>query len=297
MYKRTREESGYIYDLLGEQLLLAYRFVNSGFDKSLEGYDVINNEECQMGAIFEKQNGKWYLGYDSLPGDMSIKAIAVDASAIYLETGLLDSERVINVLVDNMSPFGYDSENNCFMDLSKNEKIIDIIQSSDDDDYPGDLMQRSMWILPIMSDKVRMMAMLRLADEIYSSSAYEVESVSEAKVDKMSLKVNLEFQQKLGLEQRPILSLNQSLKVEQKLETRLEIKQIMAISMKLLRMNEAELIEFAAQDASKTGQKRTINIFLFALAGKFKPVLEKQRGYTITWKEARKYARRSIGMG
>ena len=103
----------------------------------------------------------------------------------------------------------------------------------------------------------------------------------------MQLQVSL--QQRLEIEQRPILSLRQELRPQMLGEMRLELRKLLTIEQKILNMSPQELEEFVVHHAVEHGEERTKSIFLFAIAERIKTVTRE-----LTWRDARKISRKLV---
>ncbi|MBT7501256.1 hypothetical protein HN643_06360, partial [Candidatus Falkowbacteria bacterium] len=56
------------FDLLGEQLILAIKFQQSGYDPKLMLEDGVRSETHAAENIFELQGERWFMKGESLPG-------------------------------------------------------------------------------------------------------------------------------------------------------------------------------------------------------------------------------------
>lgn len=280
------------FDILGDQLLLAIRFVESGFDCDAEFKDAVNQEKVKGSSLFTRQGNVWYMNSESIPGYLAIKAIGVDKSNLYLETSPLDAKRTEEVIKDNMLPFAYDSKRKVFSDLTTHKALIHISAWGRPQEDEITLGARCLWRIPFRSlDSIRREAAVRLADSIYTAEAFEVESIEEAEIPaptgRIGLRLQLRLQQSLRLEQRPILLLGQTIKGAQRHEQRLELRQIMGLQQLILNLKPEELIDFFAKYIEEHSEKRAIQVVDFILAGKIKRLRP-----NLTWKQARAHARR-----
>ena len=112
----------------------------------------------------------------------------------------------------------------------------------------------------------------------------------------MAQVLNLGLVQRLDVEQKPILSLKQEQRPDLIMTQTLQLQQLQRLELAILSMNLQELAEYALQDTSPEGQKKTIKVFQFVLAGKLKRTWEaSSEGRVMTWKQARQLARSMVG--
>lgn len=287
-------------DLLGQQLVMALQFAESGFNTDLALEDSVTDAPVRAGEAFQKkERNRWFMRWDSLPGHVGIKAIAVDRDAIYLETAPFDTERIRELIAERMLPVSYDEKRRCFVDTSTGKPLITVTIADAkvrQATRNRELAPRCMWTLPLDVDPIRKRTMIALADLVYTDDAYRVEDVetqvpdapvhSFAGAQRMTMQLQMELRQTLELEQRPLLSLT----TEQRLEQRLEIQQVLALEQRIGHMSFEELLEYANSDPSPEGQHRVLKVFVFVLAGRVKRALAATQP-NMTWREARRVAR------
>lgn len=296
-------------DLLGGQLVLALQFMEAGFDTSKVLQDGVRSAELPAGDIFEKRGPRWFMRNDSLPGDLTVKAIGVDDGGVYLETALPDTEEVAEVIVKQMLPLAY--RGGQIVDTTTDRVLATVTygprrgdkRARSDKEFDR-LAPRCLWTIPRTDDPIRKTAAIRLADAIYSAGAFELEGLEDeavsagpvtsvAMVQRMSMEMGLHLQQRLAIEQRPLLALEMAPRLEQ----RLEIRQLLALEHRILHMRPDQILEYVAKDASPEGLRRALHVFHFVLAGQIKRGLKERDGRDISWKDARRLARQVTSTG
>lgn len=292
------------FDLLGEQLLAAVNFALSGFNIALTYQNSVINEVVRCGDAFAEHDGRWFMDTEHLPGDPCIKSLAIDSKAVYLETSPLDVTAVNHVIAEHMLPVVWDRKRRLILDAT-NRRMLGRIESIADLSValPPELRSRVLWTLywP-KQDAVRRNELIRFADLVWTASAYadgfddedepgSIQSV--AKEPMLQLKLQLSQQQRLTLEQRPMLSLIQRPNMSASNEMRMELQQLLALQHAILNMTPVELEAFTQRDLTLAGQKRTLRLFAFVLAGQVKRALATTKP-GLTWRDARKIARTLI---
>ena len=284
-------------DLLGEQILLALRFQQSGFDLSLELQDEVENETVRAKELFFEQDSRWFMRGESIPGHLALKAIAVDSDGLYIETAPMKAEEVRKAIIDRMLPFSYQADQMAFVDTTTGKKIILLSSPTKPTDGGVELGARCLCtVLTAELDEICRHAAIRMIDTVYSVDAYEVErdegddigpSASRVNAQRVSLQIQLGLQQRLQMEQRPILSLRIRREIAQ-VQT-VELRQVMALNQNLRHMKAEEMLKFFARYLAEHGEKAALQVAVFALAGKVKEARP-----DLNWREARKLARRLV---
>ncbi|MCX6702067.1 MAG: hypothetical protein NTX96_02665 [Candidatus Zambryskibacteria bacterium] len=281
-------------DLLGEQVMLALRFQESGFDPELELQDEVENQTARARILFSDSDGRWFMRSESIPGHLGIKAIAVDQENLYLETSPIKVEDVRRAIVDRMLPFTFQDDG--FVDVTTGKQLIFLGPVTKPE--IEELGLRRLWTIPTHDlDGLRRSMVVRMVDTIYSVDAYEVEEVevssvpviSQASVQRLSQQLQIGLQQRMLLEQRPVLSLSTRTTGEQTQIQTLELRQIMALNHQLLRMGADELPDFFSRFIEKHGEKAALRVAIFAVAGKVKAAKP-----SLSWREARQVARKLL---
>jgi len=289
------------FDLLGEQLILAIKFQQSGYDPKLMLEDGVRSETHAAENIFELQGERWFMKGESLPGYVGIKAIAIDDTGIYLETSPIDPTKIGKIITEKMLALKYNDKQKKFLDTSKNKVLIQITDAENLEDGQGD---RCMWQMDLPQDKVRLNAFVKMADTAYTHEAYQIQEKEMLSMfppagtgeQRMAQVLNLSLVQRLDVEQKPILSLKQEQRPDVIMTQTLELRQIQRLELAILNMNLQDLAEFALRDTTPEGQAKTIKVFQFVLAGKLKRTWESgPEKKVMTWKQARQLARSMIG--
>lgn len=276
-------------DLLGDLLVEMLRFLDSGFDKEIVLQDETTNSAVPAKEMFREIDGRWFMRPDSIPGDLSIKAIGIDQNGLYVESAPLDNDRAKDIIIDELLPVIFDPGKRVFLDVHKKQILASI---SEVKKVEKNLGPRCLWTVPLKEVVgVRRQSAVKLLDIFYSRGCFEAEDdnemisapVSQTQVQRLSLGL----QQRLAQEQRPLLSLSTGLNVSGQLELRTELLMLLSLERRIMSMGPEELLDFVVDYVSEHGEDRTKNVLLFTLAGKIKRTMP-----DLTWKEARKLARK-----
>jgi hypothetical protein len=272
------------FGLLGQQLLLALRFAEHGFDRD-ELFECRVTQNMIPGKELFRANGKrFFMAPDSLPGHLAIKAIALNAHDILLETSKIDAAEANEHLQTEGLPVVL-KQDGAWKD---GKPFIRFKFASGRGKHGAD---RCLWVIPWSKSRAAdRQLMLYVADLVYNADAYQTEGVdlptepvtSVQGVQKMELRLNLELQQRLDVEQRPDLSLEMELRPEV----------MLAMVQRIKKMTPDELLAEAMKDPSPAGQRKFLNYIVCTLA---EPVVKTNPG--MTYAEARKRIRRLIRKG
>ncbi len=277
-------------DLLGELLLQTIRFLDSGFNMDLILHDETLLADIPAKEMFTETDGRWFMRGESIPGDLALKAIAVDADGLYLETGPIDTERVREVIIEEMQPFLLDASARSLQDVHTGRTLISISETAQPEKELG---ARCLVTVNLKeASDVRRQIIIRLLDLLYTRGCFTSGEDEEAATalptsQQMVQRLQLGLQQKLVAEQRPLLSLKIKMRDEMRDELRTELQAILGLQFRILAMGPEELLDFLVEYITKHGEESARNILLFTLAGKIKHVMPK-----LTWKEARRLARK-----
>lgn len=274
----------YEFGLLGEQLLLALRFAEHGFDRE-EMFDCqVTHNQIPGNELFRASGRRYFMAPDSLPGHLAIKAVALSAHEILLETSKVDTDEANEHLQTEGLPVVL-KQDGAFKD---GRSLIQFKYGSVRGKRGTD---RCLWVIPWSKAKASdRQLMLYVADLVYNADAYQTEGVdlqgesvtSVQGAQRMELRLNMELQQRLEVEQRPELSLE--------MELRPEI--MLAMVQRIKRMTPDELLAEAMKDPSPEGQRKFLNYIVCTLA---EPVVKSNPG--MTYPEARKRIRALIRKG
>ncbi|MFA5888956.1 MAG: hypothetical protein WCW47_03395 [Candidatus Paceibacterota bacterium] len=285
-------------DILGAQIMLALQFRESGFDVNLPMRDDVDAHSGVAQDVFSKGEGdQWFMTSESIPGHLGIKAIVVEKDRFFLETSPFKLDEVRQAIVERMLPFELrELEDGLgFIDLTTGKKLISVGKPVKPE-FEG-LGLRCLWTIELdRLDAVRTKAVVEMADIVFSIDAYDVEEDDEvvstkavhsvAVAQRISQQLQLGLQQRLQMEQRPVLSRRMVGTTSPIPEMRLELSQIMALNRRLLHMKPEELPQFFTEYIAKHGEKRALEVAIFTLAGKVK-----QAKPHLSWRETRRIAR------
>lgn len=295
------------FDDIGTILKNAIAFRRSSFEASLTFEDPIAaGEQVAAHTMFTNTGGRWFLRYESLPGIVAMKAIGVDVDGLYLETSPIPKDDLTAIIREHRLPLRISPDGGQITTSSARQLVVRIERLTTEIDK-GLSEARELWTIPLSGlQDVHVEHVVRLADLVYTKNSYETSEPDEAVGEvgeHPTMRMQLGFQQQLQLSQRPLLAQRQEQeqKLEQKQELRreqtqemqlgqrLEIQQILSLQYQILRMSEEELLAFAMKDPTPAGQKRTLNVLIFVLAGRVKNLKP-----SLPWKEARRIARKSV---
>lgn len=287
-------------DLLGEQLVLAFRFQKSGFDPELTLEDEVTNETVPAKTLFFQSERRWFMRGESIPGHLGVKAIAVDADSLYLETAPLRPAAVEEAIVERMLPLRIASEgqDTVIVDTTTEQILIRIGEPTKPAEMEEELGERCLWTIPTKDlSEVRRRAVIGIADLAFTIDAYdvaplEVESspvTSQAAAQRITLQLQVGLQMRLQMEQRPILSLRTRMSDRQVMTGRTELQQVMALNQALACMAPEQIEQFFTRYVAEHGEKKALSVAVFVLAGKVKRVRP-----DLTWRAARRAARKLI---
>lgn len=292
------------FGILGRQLMAAIEFARSGFDASVMLDDSITGCQMRTGDMFEQKGRRWFLKQDSLPGDLNVKAVAITESSLIFETAPVDPNEANQLAQDKKLSLRWDkAEAFKYGDHRQHACYLHRRQSSLKVDGQTVSVLRSLWTIPCKRGVTNpsVMAAVALADLVFEQGVYEEApmiadalstsdesaSVSAASPSVSrgpnSMRLELDFQQQLVLEQVALASM--SLQTEQ----RTELRYLMAMQRRLYGMNDEEILAWVTSDPSREGQRRALNVLVFAVAGKIKSAQP-----DISWKQARAAARAAV---
>lgn len=277
------------YDLLGGQLLCALAFARSGFSLDERLLDHVREETFSAREMFELSGKRYFMTGDSLPGDAAVKAIGVDARALYLETSPLSPDDVKEVLKSRRLAVSFRESTHTFVTLAG--KPLATVTTGK---VPSGTEPRCLWTILWRTMRAEDLELaLKVTDAVYSHSAWQQEE-SRASVDgatrtmlKRDFELSLEIVQMLQLEQRPILSLEMAGILTQ----RLELRMLQRVERQLLDATPEEIRAYAERDLSPEGQRKTMQVFLFVLARRLKEALKDKH---LSWKQARRLVRQAV---
>ena len=281
--------------MLGQQLRAALAFLTSGFDVALPLDDAVTGEQKPAGTMFKKRGRRWFLVADSLPGDLNVKAIAVTEAAILLETAPVSPSLLHRMAKDESLPLRWNNVDAFVLNGNAHACYLHRRQGKAFVDGNRVLVWRTLWTIPTKSRGGKTaQAAIALADMAFENNLFEEEAMisdrlAEAPTDSRrpqkpgEMRLNLNFHLQLSLEQVPVLCLETSM------DQRMELSGIMALQRRALSMSDDEVAAWIQEDPSPEGQRRVLNVLVFAIAGKIKA-----GDPDVTWKAARAAARKLV---
>lgn len=278
-------------DTLGEQLSLAVAFRESGFDPTMRCEDSVRSEVVPASEVFRRDNDRWHMVADSLPGHIGIKSITVDEKALYLETSPLDQKKTRVAIEEAPLWLMVRATELLFRDKTRTRGIRIRIGKEFDPEISG-LGKRCLWTIP--HSPLHMDVCIDVADAIYTADCYVVEEIEQdfgpatsvAAVQSITQKVQLGFQQRLVAEQRPILAGQQ----KGILAARQAVGALIHDTRRMVGLSGDELAVFLESHARAFGLLAAYELSVFALAGKLKGVRS-----DLEWPQARQLAKKLIG--
>ena len=277
-------------DLFGEILTNCVEFARQDFSVGLVLHDGVQDEHLQAGRMFQpdEESRRWAMSQDSLPGDLAIKAVAVNKQRILLEIAPVDLERAREVLLDRGVPASIHPAQICNafgtpVARRMSEHIGNAAQG---------ISPRQLWAIPWTRPQLCAIA-IQVFDAIYTASACSIEGMEDAEgggsvATQQSMQMRMSIQLQLQQEQRPVLLLEG--RTDLLTVQRQELRGIMGLQHRVLRMTPDELETWAANEAAKPGGARKVyDAIVFAMAGRIRAVRP-----SFNWREARQHARRLI---
>lgn len=273
-------------DLLAMQLMQALQFISSGFNKEMFFTDHVMLETLSSDEMFYKDGRYWFMRNDSLPGDPVLKAIAFDKDNIYLETSDIDTKLAAEIIEDWKLDCKINSESRSVFSAD-GVKVLEYGAPVTPKVEGEPIEPRIKITIPLQGTNLQG---VKLADALWSGGAFvsaeEAEIETETGPQKIELKLNLNLRLQLKLEQRPMLLLNTGVGVVQRGD--LQLKGILAMQTRLLKMSDEELEGAVLEMSATHGEKATVRALDFILAGKVKRVAPH-----LTWREARQVAKKA----
>ena len=279
-------------DLLGELLFQALKFLDSGFDASLVLHDCVTHTDLPAGELFSESNGRWFMRADSVPGDLSLKSIGLDGDALYVETAPFDSKRTLELIYDKMMPLAFNHVSRTFCDVHTGATLVTV---SEPVKLEPELGERCLWTMQLKGvSQIGRQVSVKMVDLLYSSDCFILEESGETlafpTTQRMVQELSLNLQQRLQVEQRPMLSLKVSVqdRTEARTELRTDLRLLFTMERRLVAMTEQELLDFVLEYAAEHGEARVKNVLLFTIAGKIKKAMPDK----ISWRAARTLAKK-----
>lgn len=275
--------------LLGAQILLAL----AAYQRPDERHHCRVRDEDFAGSDLLTGNGRKFLVYDSLPGDIHNKAIGVDQKTLFIELTPFDEERV-----EEFAPLpqGVILKDQA-MWRGKRKLATYIRSSAEVREEHGD---RALWMIrqSALSDEDLRAAIACLdhldQEGVYLQGASEPAPASglslgsSGSVGGQRLELRLGLQMDLIQAQVPVLALSAQMKNEQRMS--LEIAQMLRFE-RLLQCNPEEAIQRSLEeDASPAGQETLANFIIFAMARRVKEAAASV-GKDVSWSNARRVVR------
>jgi|GEM_PF-2721985 len=277
--------------LLGKQIILTLTAFRSASDTVL--YCAVRDGYFPASEILPGENRRKFLAYDSLPGSSDIKAIGIDANALFLELSPCDVERLREHADELPSGVSFRTDG---IYLGQ-RKLAHLAKSKTKPDEIHGI--RVLWTIDwpkLKPNQLRMVIeVFDLANTLGAyKSAIDGDDVGGAPVafhKKPGLEMRLGLQFELIQEQVPILALETRLKPEMQLE--LTIEQTLRFERWLERNPEEAIEEYLANHPTPQGARNLLNLILFKLARDVKTI-SAHNGKAIDWPEARRIARNII---
>lgn len=279
------------FDLLGGQLFEAVKFARSDFDSAAKLFDHVRNENLAASEMFYADRLRWFMVGDSLPGDVSVKALGVDRRALYLETSPLLVDEINEALADSRVAARFDRRTRSFIAHS-GRTLLTVTDAAVRQDFMPRVLWTIFWARLHAPD---LELAFKVADAVYGRSVWQSdrgrdghmsEAVQAVGAPRMELVHTMV--QTLAYEQRPLLSIVPSPDPVQSM--RMEIRPLLNLERRLLDAGSEELEQFAQRDLSPEGQRRTMRVLLFVLAGRIKREINQR----LSWKQARRVAHGTV---
>lgn len=281
----------YDKDYVGEVLENVFRFHNSGWDTDLEFSDTITQEKVSGSTMFTNINGRWHLRAASLPGDLSICAIAIDEDFLFVEAAPFDSGLFLSMVKELGVPFFFDLQHRRIADQS--QKTVLLISSPCTFEVGQEkLAPRCLCKAPLRGmTPLKQKQLIMLVDKMFTNKVF-VNQVGEESTARtvepgLRLELNMGLIQSLELFQRPIMALKQEGRQEGQMEAtqsqqQVQLQALFVVQRRIQQMSREELLEYTAQQVAEKGELAVLRVFSFVLAGRIKKVRP-----GLTWRKAR----------
>jgi hypothetical protein len=250
-------------DLLGDLLSEMLKFLDSGFDLNLTLHDETIFSDLSAKEMFRESGGRWFLRAESVPGDPSVKAIGVDKDGLYLEMAPLDRDRAKEVLIEEMLPFVFDAKQSAFLDVHQHISLVNISQSVRPEPNLGLRCLCTVSLKEAIGS--RRQAVIKLMDVLWDKGCFvpeetEEETISAPVSQRIAQRLQLGLQQRLMVEQRPLLALRTELRDAVQLGLRADVRMLLTLEKRLISMTPEEMADFVVQYVAEHGEERMKNI-------------------------------------
>lgn len=279
-------------DLFGEILSNGVEFARQGFASDLMLHDGVQDEYFPAGEMFQTDESgrRWILSQDSLPGDLAIKAVAVDCRNLFLEISPVDLSAAGEALEERRIAAEFLPVQ---LRTTAGRRIAVRMSASEGNPEHG-ISPRQLWAIPWKDRRQDCELAIRAFDAVYTAGAYlsgELDmgaTLPAASSPRPEMQMRMSIQLQLQQEQRPVLLLEgrpDLLQVQ-----RLELRGIMGLQNSVLQMTPDELERWAHGECQKpSGARKVYSVIVFTLAGRIRRVQP-----SLNWREARTKARRLI---
>ncbi len=274
---------------VGQIIVNLLAFVSSKLNLSQTHYDMVNGEEVVAAEMFIRYGSRWFVRSESLPADMSLKAIGFDSRAIYIETSPIDGSAMMEFIVERNQIFSYDSSGGTIHN-QKSSVVGRVSKLEKPRVGENELSPRVCWVIPFGPTlRDREQKLVRFIDQAFEAGVFLIEdepAIDKVPTGEMELKQNMQMVQRLQIEQRPVLALQGVGQMDAAMR-QTQVQRLLAIQQRVIRMTPDEMTKFAAEKLVELGERKVHQLFLFILAGHLRRAKP-----TLTWPQARELAHR-----
>lgn len=285
------------FGLFGEILFLIERFIESGFDEKAVYNDPVSKDSLSGEMIFYKSDGYWYLRYESLPGNLAVRAIGFDDKQLYLETGTWVDEGLKQVLDAENLRYCPLREGGAEIKNASGQTMLHSAKSVIPKIGEAMLHPRMLCTAPFgQLDRDNRQEIIAFLDKLFDAGAWSNPDpeasgaeMGNVPVDQKQVQLmSMNLIQALEMEQRPMLRLVRLRKM--RLTQQQNLAMLFVNQNQILTAidqgNEAKLADIIIDCQKRFGTRGTDNLTIFVRAGMYKKQYPK-----LDWPAARRYAR------
>ena len=287
-------------DVLGQQLELAIRFAESGFE-NIDLTDAVLGEKIKAHTLFSQhvdgvKTAIWFMRNDSMPGHFAIKAIAVDSTTLYIETAPLDPQEIKAIMAERALLINFSKKGGIFVDADTMRPLVTVENTITVKHDNVTFAPRCLWKADLTElDSGERWAVIELIDAFFDQEAFDLtgmmqenelpQRANQQQAPRMELRLQMQLLHQLRIEQRPLLVHSLQHHGGIAVEGRLELQTLLRLQHVILHMSPEKLVEFAVQYTIEHGVAKATSLFRFVLAGHVKSAAP-----NLSWKHARRVA-------
>lgn len=290
--------------LWGRQISNAIEFAESGLDNSREFECAVTGERVTGAVLFPGTSKRRYMRPASIPGDLALKAIAVEMKYLFLEMAPPNVNDLKAIIIREMLPLQYRAKEGRVIDATTRMTLAYHSRSEVPTHDGVQLLQRVLWVSTIGEERRRTEMFVRLLDLMQKEDAFLDRALvmprrlpplppPKSPEPPRGPRLTLELQQRqvITIEQRPKLALEQrpELGTKMRMTTELQLRQMFVLEQRALRMTPDEIIQMILDNPTIAGH-RMVERLLFL--GVTRAVKNAQP--SLSWREVRALVRRVL---